>query len=303
MNILRIGQIVNSCYSGDAVIIAEEKPGFYRLQFIETKNEYIFQKSHILKGRFIDSIKKEQDFISQIYPQHCGDSLKVIKRSDYKVEGRREPYYECEFINWPYKVIKSQTSILRGECENYNKPNQFGFIKGEIPNKEEKFIFDRWRALERCYNTKFNNNSFYKDSIVSEEFKYYPNFKQWYIKNSKWNNQYRLEIDKDIIYNIKHSNQKIYSSETCLLIPDLLNNFLSGDNINTGVHLSKSGRLFEVIYNSNYKGFKTFEEAKKYYADIKYKKWKELINQFELPKELKKILLKYDFTWYWKLEE
>lgn len=303
MNNLKIGQIVTSCYSGDAVIIAEEKPGFYKIQFIETKNEYVFQKAHILKGKFVDSIKKEQEFCSKLYPQHCGDSLRIIKKSDYKKEGRREPYYDCEFINYPYRVIKPQTSILRGECQNYNIPDKFGFVLGEPPIKEEKYIFDKWRALKRCYDNKLNNHRFYKDSIVSDGtngFKYYPNFKKWYIENSKWNiNNYKLELDKDVLFNIKHLNQKIYSLETCLLIPDVLNNFLSGDNVNTGVHLSKSGRIFEVIYEGVYKGFDTFKKAKGYYAKIKYKRWIELINQFSLPSELKEILYKYDFTWYW----
>ena len=301
---MKNGDIVESRYSGKAEIIGKEESGKYIIKFFNSGNIDSFKKVKLLDGGFIDRISEEQEFISKIYPQKCGDSLRVLKRSSYKKEGRREAYYECEFIKYPYKVIKTKIAIVRGECENYNKPNEFGFIRGKIVDKQYKYIFDTWRALERCYNKNFNNYNFYKDNIVSNEFKYYPNFEKWYIENSKWNIcNYKLEIDKDILYNINHLDKKIYSPKTCLLISDILNNFLSGDNENTGVRLSKSGMLFETFFENKYKGFKTFKEAKFYYAKQKSEKWIKLINQFNLPSELKEILLKYDFTWYWKLEE
>lgn len=308
---MEIGDIIESRYSGKAQIIGRQNKE-YLIKFLKSGNTKLVQRSKLLDGGFIDTKFEEEEFMSKVYPQKCGDYLKIIKKSDYKKEGRRESYYEAEFINFPYKVIKTKIEILRGQCENYNIPNKFGFIKGKPNNQETKYIYSRWKALERCYDSKSDNYKFYGDCEVSKEFKYYPNFEKWYIENSEWNIKYKLEIDKDILANINHIDNKIYSPSTCLLIPAEINAWLFGDNLNTGVFLTSNGTKFRTAIQSTFLdkrkteyfgNFDTFKEAKNKYAEEKYKKWKELINQFNLPSKLKEILLKYDFTWYWKIEE
>ena len=107
------------------------------------------------------------------------------------------------------------------------------------------------------------------------------------------------------MYNINHLETKIYSPETCLLIPSELNCFLAGDNVLSGISVKLDDNL-NIKYNVSFiqKGIKyeylnysTFKEAKEVYAQEKYKIWKELIKNYNLPKELKEILLSYDFSW------
>ena len=66
-----------------------------------------------------------------------------------------------------------------------------------------------------------------------EEFKMYSNFRKWYEENG--DGSHSLEIDKDcksLILNIP----KIYSSNTCILLPPEINTFIS--TIGKGIYLT-----------------------------------------------------------------
>ena len=180
-----------------------------------------------------------------------------------------------------------------------------GIGKYNFSNSEN--ICGKWRdILRRCYDNKRENYKNYgeKGVIVCENWLCCQNFAAWYEENSSWNiNNYPLELDKDILCNIQHLEQKFYSPETCLLIPGDLNTFLIGDGLMTGLQKRKSGNYrVRVQWNDIRKELGTYKdifEAKKIYAQEKYKIWVNWINKFNLPSELKKILLQYDFSWYW----
>lgn len=122
----------------------------------------------------------------------------------------------------------------------------------------------------RCYDSKCSAYSTYgaKGITVSEEFKVYSNFRKWYEENKGDN--HNLEIDKDcksIILNIP----KIYSSNTCILLPPEINTFIS--TIGKGIYLTSHNtycvRLRRRFVKVN-KNFKTLKEA------IAYKKDKDI---------------------------
>ena len=73
----------------------------------------------------------DKNFIGHIFPQNCGDSLKVISKSDKK-QGNII-LYECEFIKYPCKnkLFKEKSTILKGLVRNYNIPDKYGFYFGE----------------------------------------------------------------------------------------------------------------------------------------------------------------------------
>lgn len=58
----------------------------------------------------------EEGFIRQEFLQHCGDILKVLKKSDKK-QGTNT-LYECEFQKYPCKVFVVKKSILKGQVLN-----------------------------------------------------------------------------------------------------------------------------------------------------------------------------------------
>lgn len=250
----------------------------------------------------------DKNFIGHIFPQNCGDDLRVISKSDKK-QGNIT-LYECEFLKYPCKnkLFKEKGTILKGLVRNYNIPDKYGFYFGEgifetKRNSIEAKIYSILSKIKfRCYrNLGKDINNYYNKVLVCEEWHNFQNFCQWYLDNSKWNTfGYELEIDKDILCNIKHLETKIYSPETCLLIPMELNRFLAGDNLNSGVYNRNCKFKVQIQYNKklHHLGtYSTFEKAKEVYAKEKKKYWFEEVNKFNLPNDLREILLKYDFNW------
>ena len=308
---LKIGQVFESKNYGEFKVISLEKDKHnkttYNIEFLETNNRYFNKrKNDLLVGNVADSIKDEQQFISRIYKQRCGDSLKIIEKLTEKSKSNNY-LYKCEFINYPLVVKSQKTNILRGNVINYNKPTicNVGFLGvGNYNYKDFVSLYNFWHnALHRCYNPKSDHYIDYgeKGVIVCEEWHNFQNFAKWYIENESWNKEtnYKLSIDKDILCYISNIN-KIYSPETCLIVPYDINAFLAGDNLKTGVYEKDNLFYSNICYkNKNlYLGkFDTFEKAKRCYARVKYEIWVDFLNKFNLDFSLQSILLKYDFSW------
>lgn len=90
-----------------------------------------------------------------------------------------------------------------------------------LSNKKE---YRAWYdMIRRCYDINYHkNHPTYINCSVCEEWKSFDNFCNW-IKNQsnylKWKNNSNFHIDKDILY----KNNKIYSPNTCTLVPSNIN--------------------------------------------------------------------------------
>ena len=103
--------------------------------------------------------------------------------------------------------------------------------------------YDAWHdMLRRCYDEKTkakSRNSKYHGCTVSDEWKYFSNFKEWFEDpGNNWRSGYCL--DKDIV----DPGNRVYCREKCLLVPPEINQlicFNRGDNgLPIGVNLSKT---------------------------------------------------------------
>lgn len=113
-----------------------------------------------------------------------------------------------------------------------------------------------WKhILSRCFNKKDKTkNICYKDVTVCEEWLYYPNFYEWLHNQEnfdKWANSKDWAIDKDILI----KGNKIYSPETCCLVPQNVNNLFTKNNryrgnLPIGVTSKKNKYLAEIIYGN-----------------------------------------------------
>lgn len=73
--------------------------------------------------------------------------------------------------------------------------------------------------LERCYSPKWHEKKpTYKNCSVSDEWLFFSKFKKWFDENNI--NGYVL--DKDIL----NKNNKVYSKETCVFVPEYINSLL-----------------------------------------------------------------------------
>jgi hypothetical protein len=123
-----------------------------------------------------------------------------------------------------------------------------------------------YESMKRRCNS---NREPYKDVSICEEWKNdFKAFSEWYYKNL-WKCKEPLQIDKDLL---SPKGAKMYSPETCCLLPRSLNVFLAGKR-------RKNGLPIGVVKNGNYyraqvnfmgghvaKTFDNLEDAKNFYV-------------------------------------
>ena len=94
-------------------------------------------------------------------------------------------------------------------------------------------IYTQWKnMIERCYNEKFHQlRPTYEGCTVSDEFKDYSKWREWYDKYPYKQDDWQL--DKDLLA----KGNKIYSSETCVFLPHIINSTLTKSNKTRGEYL------------------------------------------------------------------
>lgn len=124
-----------------------------------------------------------------------------------------------------------------------------GFNDRKYPariGKEKTLEYSHWqKMLMRCYKSNSNINPSYMNCSVSENFKSYSYFYEW-CQNQFGFGLNGYHLDKDLL--VKNNN--IYCEETCVFIPQKINNlFLSSKakrgDCPIGVSFSKEFNKFE----------------------------------------------------------
>lgn len=227
------------------------------------------------------------DYTGKKFMQKCGDFLIIDRKSNKKIRNRY--YWEAHFEGYSRTLYVRTDSFKNGTVGNPDKSDEFGFLCDIVDvDKRTYFI---WKDMEkRCYDPKCPAYKNYGQLgvTVSEEFKRYSYFHNWYINNC--NNDFSLEIDKDCL----SDSIKIYSPSTCILIPGDINTFIS--TLGKGIYITKYNtfcvRLRRKLQKEN-KNFKTIEEA------INYKKSKDLeyiqllLAQYSLSDDIQEKLINY----------
>ena len=112
-----------------------------------------------------------------------------------------------------------------------------------------------WRMmLQRCYDEKVHKvEPRYKDCAVCEEWHSLFRFNEWYLQNYYSISDERMELDKDILL----KNNKIYSPDTCVFVPQRVNTlFVTANKIRgefpVGVYYDRQKKRY--IANMTYNG-------------------------------------------------
>lgn len=284
--------------------ITEKNPlgtKYYKVKFLKTGNFGWFSKRCIILGQICDNkneSEKIKEKVNKIYTNSQGEKFKIIEYNDSK-------NCKIKFLKTGYEYITKYCHIKEGSVLDKLSPHPiFKFYLGEGSYTQTNFknvIGICHKMHHRCYNPKDPNYKNYgeKGVIVDDYFHNIQQFCDWYFKQKeKYYKNYdgELDLDKDILSNIKHLENKIYSPNTCLLIPKILNIVLAGDNLKCGVYYKKN--KFKIDYGL-VKYFNTFKEAKLEYAKNKKILWEIEIAKYTISEEIKKILLQYDFSWSW----
>lgn len=141
--------------------------------------------------------------------------------------------------------------------------------------------------LQRSYHEKSKDKrSSYKDCSVSDNFRYFPYFKEWCSKQVGFGNKGWC-LDKDILF----KGNKEYSPETYCFVPPEINTSilnrkaLRGDTP-IGVYFNKTQNKYradcQVNGKSSFLGYyKTVEEAFNVYKKAKEAYIKEIANKWK----------------------
>lgn len=92
------------------------------------------------------------------------------------------------------------------------------------PNGKQQMcpFYKIWKSmLHRCYGKKqLKYNQAYVGCTVDHSWQVFSNFRKW-METKVWQNR---ELDKDL----KCSGNRVYSADTCLFVPKVVNNFFIG---------------------------------------------------------------------------
>ncbi|MCM3616696.1 hypothetical protein M3936_03775 [Sutcliffiella horikoshii] len=160
-----------------------------------------------------------------------------------------------------------------------------------------------WSAmLERCFSEKYKQeHPTYKDVTVCDEWLNFQVFSEWYENNYYQVDDYRMHLDKDILF----KGNKVYSPDTCCIIPQPINSlFVKRDKLRgdcpIGVRKNKTGKKFEALVNDgrerHYLGvFSTPEEAFDAYKDKKEEVIKNVAKCYKgrIPDNIYNALMRY----------
>ena len=193
---------------------------------------------------------------------------------------------DIQFLDEHGVVVKNRTyqSFCKGSVHNpYDKTIYgIGFLgEGDYLTSGERGTkslpeYIAWKGiLARCYHTQRLYTAYYGKCTVCDEWFNYQNFAKWFNDN-KYECPGRLHIDKDIL----SKGNKIYSPETCLLVPQRINMIFMHktktidadlpNGINRSYLLDGTIR-YRAIYNGKRIGtFDNIEECIESHNKVKY---------------------------------
>ena len=173
-----------------------------------------------------------------MYKNGSNDNSELIKeRTGYKVINYQGLEMVCaeyknsiniivEFNNPYFKTKSCWSNFIKGKIRNPNVPSIYGVgvVGDKYPtnhSRKRTKEYVCWHdLLYRVYgnNRKDSTSLRYRECVVCDEWLCYPNFYEWLHSQenfNKWLNGERWCLDKDIL----SKGNKIYSPETCCLVP------------------------------------------------------------------------------------
>lgn len=294
---INIGDIKETTNYGNYEVLEKIDNQHLRIRFVLTQYERIVNIKHIPKGQISDDslvyLKEGTKFKSK----NSGE-FKILYKTEEQEAGSHTFLYKIEFLITKYRRLATKSKILKGQVQD-NSLFQGIVGKGKYSRENDFVGYMTWKnMLNRC-NTKLDPHFINYDTVTIEENWYiFQNFMEWFeLQEYKGED---LSLDKDILCNIKDINPKIYSSETCLLVPIDINGFLAGYGTDSNISTTKTGKFRLQIINKGIKvsfTFGTLKEAQEVKSNLKQKYWFDLLEEYKdkLSNNLINILKQYNF--------
>ena len=234
------------------------------------------------------------------YKDCVGKVCKSLNSGDFKVlkynDGRN---VEIQFLKTGYETVARLDHIKSGEVKDPYVPSVcgVGILGAKYPSKVNGRItkeYTLWQSmLQRCYNSAYKNkHPTYEGCEVSDKFKSYEYFYEWYHSQIGFDNQ-GWHLDKDLLV----KGNKVYSESTCVFIPQEINSLLvkraaSRGEYLIGVSWNKTKKSFIARVNKNkgkrenlgyfkteVEAFNAYKQAKESFVKEQAEKWKSQIDE------------------------
>lgn len=173
--------------------------------------------------------RKKIDRIGEINVSNEGYEMKIVECNSYN-------NIVIEFQDkYKAKVCTQYYNFKKGEVKNPYRPSVYGVgyigqgkYKTSV-NKRHTKAYAHWKnMIKRCYDPyELNKYPTYRNCFVCEEWHNFQNFAEWFYKHYYEVEGERMCLDKDILI----KGNKIYSPETCMIVPERINIlFIKRDN-------------------------------------------------------------------------
>ena len=198
-------------------------------------------------------------------------------------------------------------SFKKGTIKNPNYASVYGIGRlgeGSYSKKKDLKAYEVWRSMiQRCYDAKYQlKQPTYIGCEVCEEWHCFQNFAEWHYDNYYEVPEQTMALDKDALY----KGNKTYSPDTCVFIPQCINNLFTKcdknrGNLPIGVSYHKqhnkyhskccrSGHTIDLGY------YNTPEEAFESYKQYKEQVIKDMAEEYRnlIPEVLYNAMLNYE---------
>ena len=235
--------------------------------------------------------RKKFNRINEVKYNNFGSKMEIIACRGYDDIDVYFEEYNWTFYHNKYDHFKN------GSIRCPYEPRFFGigYIgEGKYVMKKDK-LTNAWTGmLRRCYDEKSRiKNPTYIDCTVCKEWHNFQNFAKWYEENYYEIEGQCMQLDKDILI----KGNKIYSPQTCIFVPQRINDLFVKKDVNRGelpIGVTIEQHRYKTSYRVSCQGSNNkqiyigcFDTP--HYAFLVYKLNKELVIQ-SIAKEYKNVI-------------
>ena len=231
------------------------------------------------------------------YKDCVGKVFKSLNSGDFKILKYNDSgNVEIQFINTGYRKVAEMKEVRNGEVKDPYSPSVYGIgvVGTKYPitvNGVQTKEYDLWKGmLRRCYSDSFKKGCpTYEGCEVSENFEYYEYFYEWCHKQIGFYNE-GWQLDKDLLV----KGNKVYSENTCVLLPSDINALLvksdkTRGKFLIGVTFHKKLNKFSAqcnthlakhigYFDTEVEAFEAYKQAKENHLKEVAEKWKDRID-------------------------
>lgn len=254
----------------------------------QIKEQVVYKLVHKATGLFYDfkNESKEPVKVGDYFESNEGYVAKVLEyvnKTNVYVEFQDSDKARCWFRT---------TNLRSGKFKNPYHRSVFGVgYLGEGVHRCSKdskltVAYVIWNSmLRRCYSEIYlKGKPSYIGCTVCKEWHNFQNFAGWFYSYPKYFKG--CELDKDILV----KGNKVYSAETCCLVPKEINSFFVNVSGDSGVHYDKGKgnfvsrvsvggkRKFIGSFDCKMEALEAYKKAKEAEAKILAEYWKDKID-------------------------